>query len=176
MIKAGEADAITYIGINPEREKFIIFTPGNELSWVYSGLVILKTRKDEINYDGGSLTILKKYKFANLSGYIYGSAYDNAKLDKIETDTLEQLFCMIYTKRVDIGIVDIEKFKFRKKCKDDYLEDLIILQSPVKLANYIGFSVLREHQELAENFARAMLKYKKTKSFQRLQKKYNIKY
>jgi len=176
MVESGKADAITYVAINPDRERYIVFTEGNELSWGALGLVVSAERKKEFYFNGQDLDSLKHYEFGHLLGYSYGELYDTAALNKHAFATAEQLFGTLRLRRIDIAMMNRDEFQHKKASDNESVEGVVMLEQVLKMANYIGFSRSRGLNAFSERFAKAMLEYKKTQPFIELQRKYAISY
>ncbi len=174
MVKKGEVHAISFVGKDDDRSKYIFFTPGNEISFAHSGLVVLVSRKSEINFDGKQLTSLRHFKFGHNLGFIYGNYYDKAKLDKTPFNSNQQLFNMLRIQRIDIAMMNADEFSHRLSIKDKITKDLTMLDKKVAIANYIGFSRVKGLQGLAQKFSVAMVDFKRTPHFLKLMKKYKL--
>jgi len=174
MVKQGKADAISFVGKNIDRSQYIYFTPGNELSFAYSGLVVLTSRKSEFHFNGRQLANLKHFKFGHNLGFIYGDYYDKAQLDKSPFNSNEQLFNMLRIKRIDIAMMNAGEFNHRLSVNNKTIKKLIMLDKKVAIASYIGFSKVKKHQALALKFAKAMMIFKRSLALLVLMKKYQL--
>ncbi len=115
-------------------------TKGNELSFAYSGLVVLTDRKSEFNFNGKALTHLKHFKFGHNLGFIYGDYFDKAQLNKFPFNSNEQLFNMLRIKRIDIAMMNAGEFSHRLSVNDKTIKKLTMLDKKVAIASYIGQS------------------------------------
>ena len=176
MVENGTADAISYAGESAARKKYIVFTKGNELSWVIMDLVILKRRRNEIIAGDEGLASLAKYQFGQMIGYSYGEEYDNANLKKKIFNKTEQLVGMLRNERIDIAIVNRYEFKDKAFNKNPESEKLVLLGKVIEIAAFIGFSKKRGHYKLSKKFAKALENYKQSKAFIALQKKFDARY
>ena len=176
MVEKGLADAITYVGKNARRDRYIIFTPGNELSWAVFGLVVLDSRKNDIHFSNNDFTSLSSYKVGQLLGYSYGDQFDSSSLKRSFFNENDQLIGMLRTKRVDIAILNKEEFDNKKYNQDRDKAKLAVLNNVIGSGNFIGFSRKLKHEGLAKQFSRTMLKFKRTQQFIDLQKKYGARY
>ncbi|MEH6345619.1 MAG: transporter substrate-binding domain-containing protein [Bermanella sp.] len=176
MVENGTADAISYAGESAQRKEYIIFTKGNELSWVIMDLVILNKRRNEIVAGDKGLSSLEKYQFGQMIGYSYGEEYDNANLKKKIFNKTEQLVGMLRNERIDIAIVNRYEFKDKGFNKNSESEKLVLLGKVIEIAAFIGFSKKRDHYELSKKFAKALDNYKQSKAFNALQKKFDARY
>jgi len=174
MVKNGKVDAVTFVGVNADRSNYIIFTPGNELSFAHTGLVVLASRQSEFNFNGIQLDNLRHFKFGHNLGFIYGNYYDLATLDKSPFTSNEQLFNMLRIQRIDIAVLNAGEFKHRISINDKTTQELVMLDKRVAIANYLGFSKPRKLQALAQRFAKAMVDFKKSPQFLNLMKKYQL--
>mgnify|MGYP000951980232 CR=1 FL=1 len=59
MVETGEADAITYLGQNAEREKWAIYKPDNVLSSATFSFIARKENAPKLGYDRNAETPLK---------------------------------------------------------------------------------------------------------------------
>lgn len=176
MVENGMADAITYAGESAERKQYIIFTKGNELSWVIMDLVILNKRKNEIVVGKQGLMSLAQYQFGQMIGYSYGEEYDSANLKKEVFNKTEQLVGMLRNERIDIAIVNRYEFKDKNFNDSKSEEKLVVLDKVIEIPAFLGFSKNRNHYQLAKRFAKALVDYKQTQAFITLQKKFGARY
>jgi len=174
MVKQGKADAISFVGKNTDRSQYIFFTPGNELSFAYSGLVVLTSRALEFNFNGRQLSNLKHFKFGHNLGFIYGDYFDKAQLDKYHFNSNEQLFNMLRIKRIDIAMMNAGEFNHRLSVNDKTIKKLTMLDKKFAMANYIGFSKVKKRKALALQFAKAMMAFKRSPALGLLMKKYQL--
>jgi len=174
MVKQGKADAISFVGKDIARSQYIYFTKGNELSFAYSGLVVLTDRKSEFNFNGKALTHLKHFKFGHNLGFIYGDYFDKAQLNKFPFNSNEQLFNMLRIKRIDIAMMNAGEFSHRLSVNDKTIKKLTMLDKKVAIASYIGFSKVKKQQALAVKFAKAMMLFKRSPALLLLMKKYQL--
>ena len=176
MVEKGLADAITYVGKNTRRERYIIFTPGNELSWAVFALVVLDRRKNDIHFPNGHFTSLKGYKIGQLLGYSYGEEFDQSTLNRSFYNNNDQLIGMLRTKRIDIAIFNKEEYENKRYNQDDVQARLAVLDNLIGTGNFIGFSKKLKLEALAGEFSQALIKFKTTQGFKKLQKKYGARY
>ena len=175
MIKAGKADAITYVGKSSERAAFIYFFDGNITSFTENALIVWKGQDKLIKYSG-NLEELKPYRIAVLRGYFYGEEFGRADyLTKHEVNKMEQMIELLRARRIAIAIVNVADLMFEFK-DDPRLRKIIVLKPSVsKLPNYVGFSKLRKHEQLARKFSEKMTAFKQTEKYQAILEKYGIK-
>ena len=176
MIEKGLADAITYAGKNTRRKRYIIFTPGNELSWAIFGLVVLDDRKNSIHFLNNNFASLKGYKIGQLLGYSYGDVFDKSILDRSFYNNNAQLIGMLRTKRIDIAILNKEEYENQHYNEDRIQPRLAVLDNLIGTGNFIGFSKKLKLEALSSEFSQALMLFKKTQAFNQLQKKYGARY
>jgi len=174
MVEHGDAHAVSFASINAKREKYIIFTPGNELSFAYSGLVVLANRKHEFHFNGKDLNNLSHYKFGSNLGFIFGDYYDKAKVNKQTFNSNDQIYNVLRKKRIDIAVMNMNEFMHRQSLQDGSTKELVMLDSKVALASFIGFSKHWKLQKLSQRFAKESMAFKKTQEFINLKKQFNI--
>lgn len=174
VVKSGEADAITYITPNPEREAFLHFIDGNILSVGYISIFISKEREGEIKYSG-NLEDLKPYRIAILRGYYRGPEFDKVTyLEKHTVNKMEQLAELVLTKRVDMGVVNRSDFRYFLQNKG-WQDEFVFLQPPIfEIDNYIAFSKAKGHEQLAEEFAGTMESFKRTAEYHNILRRYGL--
>jgi polar amino acid transport system substrate-binding protein len=174
MLKYGAADAITFFGKNPEREKFTYYFDGNITSITENAFVVLKNREKEIKYSG-AIKEFESYRIGTLRGYLYGPAFDSATyLKKHIVDKMDQLLNLLIAQRIDLGIVYKDGIKYTYQ-QTGFLDNVTFLQPPASyVPNYLGFSKARKHQQLAKKFSEAMEAFKKTVIYQKILKKYGL--
>ncbi len=175
MVEQGSAHAVSFASVNVKREKYMIFTPGNELSFAYSGLVVLADRKHEFHFNGRDLNNLSHYKFGSNLGFIFGDYYDKAKVNKQTFNSNDQIFNVLRKQRIDIAIMNMNEFKHRQSLQDESTKELVMLDNKVAFANFIGFSKRWKLQKLSQRFANESIAFKKTQEFIDLKKQFNIK-
>ncbi len=172
MFKIGEADAITYLGKNPEREEFTYYLEDNILSYVHNSFVVPKYSK--IKYEG-NLENLIGYEIGVVRGFMYGDAFANADyLTTHEVNRREHMVAMINRGRLDAGLLNPLKLR-NKFTETDQLEGLKVLEPPLRgIANYLGFSKSRKREEIGTLFSKHMAEFKKTSEFKTLLKEYGL--
>ena len=176
MVEKGLADAITYVGKNARRERYIIFTPGNELSWAIFGLVVLDSRKNGINFLNNNFASLQGYKVGQLLGYSYGDDFDKSPLNRSFYNKNDQLIGMLRTKRIDIAILNKEEYENKNYNEDRIQPRLAVLDNLIGTGNFIGFSKKLKLKSLSNEFSQALITFKKSQAFKALQKKYGARY
>ncbi len=173
MVETGEAAAITYIGRTPERERFAYFNDGNILSSSSYAFVILKSRADEIQYNG-DLQRLQNYTIGVQHGYSYGTVFDQA--DYLKKHTVRKAFqmaLMLKNRRLDLGIIDEPEFLQKQHTLD--WKDLVLLRPVlVKRDFYIAFSKAKKLQNLTKHFGKELKSFKQTQEYLELLAKYKL--
>ncbi len=175
MIEKGEADAITFISKNAEREKFAIFLEENILSVVENGFFIATKNKGKIKYDG-NLENLKPYTISALSSYSYSESFDNAKFLKIDRGAKKevQILNKVLIDRSQVGIGNSSTLKHIIKT-DGMGDKITFLSPPVSTKNvFIAFSKEKGKLALAKKFAEGMKKLKSSKKYNEIMKKYGL--
>jgi polar amino acid transport system substrate-binding protein len=180
MIERGQADAISYITKTPERNKYAIFHPKNSLSLDYSGFIAYTPQVEFLSFDG-SLTSIAKYSIGVQLGYAYGSEFDTfPNLNKIEIHSITQMLDTLKAGRIDLGIFSYREFHELKK--QGLVDDYSFLEPSIsKYNNYIAFARSSnrrsnsELEELSNQFAEVLSKFKTTIQYQRLLEKYDSK-
>lgn len=175
MMMRGEADAITYIKKTSSMEKTgAYFFDGNILSENRTGLLVLETRQQDIQYTGDIQTIVP-YRIGIQRGGSYGKAFakeDN--LNILEVDSKDQLNEMIKTGSVDVIIMNYDEFIAAQE--QGFFQEVIYLEPDiVKDIFYIAFSKPRKLEAIAKQFADAMIAFKQTDQYQKIRAKYRIK-
>ena len=104
-LEHGEAQAVSFVAKNPEREAFALFLPGNLLHVSRNTLYIKRSRADEIHYLPDLQQMARRWSLASPSGY-YISAEVNAMIANglpiaQPTVTQNHLFSMLIAGRYD---------------------------------------------------------------------------
>ena len=175
LMENGEADAITYIGKTLEREQFAIFYEGNVLSIVRNGFFILKEKSAEINYTG-KLQQLIGYKIGTLNGYSYGDLFDSAdyltKDNGVNTEDI--LLNKLIRGRFVVGIANIDRMSYIATRKNSRNKITFLKPYMPGVKQYIAFSKMRRHQQLAREFAAALTTFKTTSEYRQILAKYGL--
>lgn len=183
LIHKGEADAITYIETNPERESYVYFDSNSVISEGYFSFWTLKENKEKFKFDGDINTFAKKISSLGLiTNYNYEDAILKAPVfkewNKNETIAAKKL----QSKRLDVFYGQFQDFiGVLKELK--LQNEIIEIQPPVmSVKNYIAFSKKitksEEEKQLAlkrsQEFAKAIAQFKKSDEYKAILKKYNI--
>ncbi|MCP4754866.1 MAG: amino acid ABC transporter substrate-binding protein, partial [Proteobacteria bacterium] len=173
MVKIGAADAITYVGKTPEREKFIHYNDGNVLSSSAYGFVVLSKRADKIRYNG-DLQSMRAYKIGAQLGYSYGNAFDQAKyLNKHVVKNVASLINLLLADRIDLAVIDEPEY-LQNRNKDKWSKMTFLKPDIIKRNFYVGFSKKKKLLKLTNRFAKELTAFKRTKDYQRILAKYNL--
>jgi len=173
LIKQGKADAITYIGKSPEREKFALFRPGNVLSNTTNGLFIRESDKNSIHYSG-DFASLKPYKIGFISGFSYGEKFDAVRWPNINDTAHDEVVLLkqLFMKRFTVGIGEINRMKYFAR-QEKFSEQLYFLQPHLSpIPQYIAFS--NNNRALADRFEAAMKVFKQSAEYQMLLERYGV--
>jgi len=175
-IELGKADAITYIGKTPEREKFAVFHEGNVLNLSQNAFFTLKENLQKCNAFTGDLRQLEGNKIGVLNGYSYGKEFDSAdyltKDDGADTEYI--LFKKLIKGRFLIGIANINTITYIANQED--LMDKIVFMKPYmpSIKQYIAFSKSDRNKKIASDFAVALSHFKTTQEYRRILAKYGL--
>ncbi len=172
-VEKGSADAITYIGKTPEREKFLYYNDDNILSSSAYGFIILKNRAGEISYSG-DFQDLKDFKIGIQAGYSYGAQFDEADyLKKREVKMADQILKMLVSKRIDLAVIDEPEY-LQNRNNEKWSEVTFLKPDIIKRDFYIGFSKAKKLQEITNMFAKEMAAFKQTDEYQNILTKYKL--
>ena len=174
-IKSGALDAVPYMSASPDRKAFVDFHEGNELHRDSLCLIVREEDATKLQFDG-TWESLKELKIGRPSGYWYSTGFQKAAphLKVIEFNgTANQGMEMLALKRIDVyadsgrGLAGAIE-QIRKKIPVTALKPCM----PGDI-RYVGFS--KKAEGMGKEFALAMKKYRKTKSYKDLLQKYQIK-
>jgi len=175
MIRNGQADAITYIGISKEREKFALFLEDNILT-IADNAFFLLTKKGKVPHYTGDLKQLKSYRIGTIMGFYYGEQFGAANYLMIDNKAKsnEALLKRLVNNHFDIGLADIHRTKYL--AKEEGLGGMLSYFSALfpSIPQYIAFSRARKNSPLAQKFATAMRAFKRSDEYIQLLKKYDI--
>ncbi|WP_299372750.1 transporter substrate-binding domain-containing protein [uncultured Kiloniella sp.] len=172
MLKTGKIDAFTYYGRTAEREKDTRYLEGNILHTAKIVYVVLKSRADEIVFNG-NLELLSDYRIVTQAGFSYGHEFDSADyLKKYAAPSLNGLKDLLLNGRGDLGIVYLSDFY--SAYKDTAILDKFTIVDPPVLERpmYIGFSKKADKDNISVYFAEKMEEYKATEEYEALYNKY----
>ena len=176
MLQLGQADAITYMGKNPEREQFGYFEEGNRLSITQNGFFALKEKVSNLRYSG-DVQSLSNFSIGTIRGRAYYPEFDQAQFLKKDDNAADeqQLLRKMLAGRFDLAIGHVSRIKYIAQSMqiDDKLAFLQPYAPPIN--NYLVFAKAKQHENLARRFASAMTNIKKSSAFQEILKKYQVK-
>ncbi len=183
LIQKGEADAITYIESNPERESYAYFEPESIISEGHFSFWILNENKDKFRFSGDINSFVKN--ISNLGLISHYNYTDNIMKSSVykEWNKNESIAAKkLKSKRLDVYYGEFQVFNGVVK-ELNLQNDLIELQPPVmNVKNYIAFSKkgtkTEEEKQLAKKrslaFEKALAIFKKSDEYKIILKKYNI--
>ncbi len=176
MLKAGKADAITFMSKTEEREQFGYFLKGNVISKSQVGFVILRTHEDAIHFSG-DLKSMQKYTIGTCRGFSYNEEFDKATYLKkdIGASNEERLLKKLLAERFLVALGDTTIFKYHAKHMG-VTEKLVYLRPYLldRFAQYVVFSKAKSNDALAKLFADAMEEFKSTLQYHELLNKYGL--
>ncbi len=173
MIKTGNADAITYIGKTPEREKFVCYDDGNILSSSAYGFICLKNRASSIKYNGDLISVFE-YKIGVQRGYSYGPAFDKTRyLNTLVVDKVDQFLALLLNGRVDLAVIDEPEY-LQNRSVGQWQKITFLKPDIIKQNFYIGFSRVKKLERLTVKFAKELTAFKRTKEYQTILTKYRL--
>lgn len=175
-MKFGKADAMLPLFDTPERGKYLWFLENNVLAYEENSLIV---RKDSNISYSGNLEDLKHLTIGVLAGYSYGKVFDTADFLKKEKTVIHDkaekiLLTKLLNKRLDIMIANTLVVKhIAKEMKT--LDKITILKPYIsKDSLYIAFSKIRSRKILGREFGKILKKFKLTKKYQEILKKYGV--
>ncbi len=133
-----------------------------------------EARKDEIKY-AGDLKNLTPYKIGELRGFYYEREFEEAQyLDKQEFGSIDKILLLLRRQRLDLGIFEVGHHNYRIE-NGEPLTDFVFLKPLLNYRKvYLGFSKVRKHKKLAEEFAETMSAFKMTNEYREILKKYGL--
>ncbi|EPJ53727.1 MAG: hypothetical protein OFPI_09290 [Osedax symbiont Rs2] len=175
LLQVGEADAIIYIGKTTAREQFAIFDEGNVLSTARNGFFVLKEQLAEIKYQG-DLRQLAGFTIGTLNGYSYGDVFDNADFLTKDSgaDNEKTLLDKLIRGRFKVAITNVDRMSYIASKKNAAAKIVFLRPFMPGIKQYIAFSKKRGHQKIADEFATALEKFKKTLEYRQILAKYGL--
>ena len=172
VFKDGEGDAITYFSKNSARERYALFLKGNILSESHYHFITNSKRKDKISFQG-ELKDLSQYTLGMQRGYAYNEELNQAQFkSKILLNSVYQMTSLIRAKRIDLAVLTSVEYKAQKGTEG--FSNIEILSPAIfSDTSYLAFSKIRNTNNNAEKFAKAMERFKLSKDYQILKSKYN---
>jgi polar amino acid transport system substrate-binding protein len=170
-LKRGEADILTSLLKSPEREKFACF-PDEQIS--VSRVMFFTTSEKNINFED-NYENLKPYKIGIISRFNYGNRFDNASyLQKDKAQNTEMLIKKLLGGRTDL-IAENRIVIQAKAKKMNVLDKIKFIEPEIHHQNlYIGFSKTNKLGYICKEFSRQLKKFKTTKKYKAILKKYGI--
>lgn len=167
----GRADLLVSLLRTPEREQFAAF-PDEHIS--VSRTVLFTTADSGLRYDG-DLKSLAGRKIGVIMGFSYGEAFDRADfLDKdpaVDADTLIRRVL-----RGHNALAAENEYVARASATRLGVRDrLRFLEPPIHMQKlYVGFSRAAGRQGLAEEFSRALARFKATPGYGEILQRYGV--
>ncbi len=183
LIQKGEADAITYIETNSERENYAYFEPESIISEGHFAFWVLKENKDKFAFDGDISSFTKKISSLGLiSHYNYSDAIAKSSVFKEWNKNESTAAKKLQSKRLDAYFGEFQVFN--GVLTELGIQNAIVELQPAvfKVKNYIAFSKKigrsEEEKQLAKKrsleFEKEIALFKKTDEYKIILKKYNI--
>jgi polar amino acid transport system substrate-binding protein len=161
LSKSGEVDAIMSIRKSPEREIDYVFSDPISLTQNY----FFKMKNREIKAE--NITDLKPYNIGTVKGYVYGKAFDEAKLPNLFDATSNspelQNLQKLAAGRLDLIACEINVCSYLINSNKD-LSNIIAIKEP-KIADpenfYIAFSrhEIKKSNDLVTKFNQELAKF-----------------
>lgn len=173
MVKQGQVDAISYISKTSQRQSFAIFYKENILSHGNYVLFTLNEYKPNIHFDG-QLTELQPHRIGTVMGYNYSPKLNQADYLMIDNQSKSEAILLkrLLNKHFHIGLAD--KRQISILAQEANVSGHIAYLSPTLFyaPQYIAFSRVKKHYQLARKFAQALQEFKQTPAYQDLLSKY----
>ncbi len=173
MVETGQADAVTYISRTPEREAWAVFLEGNQLSTAEIRFIARKEAAARMEFTGDVPAFLVQHSLLTVRGYQFGQPeIDRAK--RIETSSMEDLVRRLLAGHASVAAVSWIDFNALYQNRPEFA-GITALQPPILSSrNYIAFSIARGNAALAQRFAEALGRYKQSRAYAQLLKKYQL--
>jgi polar amino acid transport system substrate-binding protein len=175
MLESGQADAITYLNPTPEREQFAIFLDGNTLS---EKTFVLVARPDVAALIDSPFDSERLKRFGPIgirtADNIGPQAARLEGLPRYEADSLPQLITLLRSGELALAVMCWQEVR------DHYattmlMDELTPISPPIYSTKaYIAFSKVRQREDLAQQFARALHHFKQTPHYSRLLHRYQM--
>lgn len=174
MVQSGQADAITYLNPTPEREQFAIFLDENTLS--ERTFVLLATpRVASLLETPTDFEQLRQFVPIGIQT-IHNTGPQVARLDGLdrhEVDTLPQLMELLRSGQVPLALVCWQEFHDQYQEDTGVMAEFVPVSPPIYSTKaYIAFSKVRQREDLARQFAKALHDFKQTPEYDRLIERY----
>jgi polar amino acid transport system substrate-binding protein len=173
LVETGQADAVTYISRTPEREAWAIFVEGNLLSTAEIRFIARKDEAVRMAFNGDVAAFLAQHSLVAVRGFQFGQAeIDRAK--RIEASSMDDLMRRLLAGHASVAAVNWTDFTAAYQGRAEFAS-VNSLQPPIASSrNYIAFSSARGHAALAQRFAEALTRYRQSKAYAQLLKKYQL--
>ncbi|MCV2351006.1 substrate-binding periplasmic protein [Paucibacter sp. Y2R2-4] len=173
MVETGQADAVTYISRTPEREAWAVFVEGNQLSTAEVRFIARKDEAARMLFNGDVTTFLAQHSLVAVRGFQFGQVeIDRAK--RIEASSMDDLVRRLLAGHASVAAVNWMDFNTVYQGRPEFAS-ISSLQPPIASSrNYVAFSSARGHSALAQRFADALTRYRQSKAYAQLMKKYQL--
>lgn len=180
---SAEFDAVIYMSKSTEREKYFYFHPDNILHEEKLCYLVRKSSLKKVKYDG-TIKSLKSLYFTFPKDYLLSDMIENAKKSFLTyteyTGTLLDALRMFENKRIDVTVVPEAFFESNLTTPSySYLDKKDVQMLHPCFAGSPRFIVFNKknpnYKELAEDFAKKLRAFKKTKDYKKLLDKYRLK-
>jgi polar amino acid transport system substrate-binding protein len=173
LVETGQADAITYISRTPEREAWAVFVEGNQLSSAEIRFIARKDEAARLQFNGDVPAFLAQHSLVAVRGFQFGQAeIDKAK--RIEASSMDDLMRRLHAGHASVAAVNWNDFNTAYQGRPEVASIVALQPAIASTRNYIAFSNARGHQALAQRFAEAISRYKQSKAYGQLLKKYQL--
>ena len=172
MIKNGQGDAISFISINNERSDYAIFLKKNMLSCVDHFLAYHPNHTADVAFNG-KLSELAGHTIGVQHGYSYGQQFDDAQnIKKVVFKNHQHMAELLENGRIDLALIN--PVDYQNLIQQPAYSQLAVLDMPLTTTKvFLAFSKVKEHEKLAENFAKVMSDFRQTEKYHQLVQKYD---
>ncbi len=171
MAEKGKVDGVMPLFKTPERAEFL-FYPRTPLALEEN---VFFTSKEMGMPTWKAIQDLEEYTIGVVRGYSYGAEFDQAEyLHKDEAVSEERLIKKFQKGRFQIGVGNKHVISFYAR-QAGIADDIVFLKPPLVVSPlYIGFSKVKGHKHLAEQFSRAIEEFTHTSRYQELLRQYGF--
>lgn len=173
LVETGRADAITYISRTPEREAWAVFVEGNQLSTAEIRFIARKDEAARLQFNGDVPAFLAQHSLVAVRGFQFGQV-DIDKAKRIEASSMDDLMRRLLAGHATLAAVNWTDFNTVYQGRPEFANITSLQPAIASTRNYIAFSNARGHQALAQRFAEAISRYKQSKAYVQLLKKYQL--
>ncbi len=172
MIEEGSADAIIGAYYSKKRAKFISYSN----QFFYQDKITLYTLKQSKLDWNGDFSNLKKLRLGAIRGWSLGDKFNMHSTDYniVYVNQLEQLFSMLYLKRIDFLIAHQRAVNNIMSTNDFNMKYRKIQKTISTNRGYFGFSKKRELEKLKSLFDKSYLELSKSDYISNLMRKYQL--